>query len=127
MANHGYNPMVAIQMALSGQLYAQAGEWLQLGKTTPLRYGLSDAQPRMLASLPVGEMSVGASVQNPLPSISRHNAGGGRMTGAGAVADGGLTGSSAICCSASIARPEVLRPRFAAGLPSPGAVSAASA
>jgi transposase len=26
MANHGYNPLVAIQMALSGQLYAEGGE-----------------------------------------------------------------------------------------------------
>jgi hypothetical protein len=26
MANHGYNPLVAIQMALSGQLYAERGE-----------------------------------------------------------------------------------------------------
>jgi hypothetical protein len=26
MANHGYNPLVAIQMALSGQLYAETGE-----------------------------------------------------------------------------------------------------
>jgi len=26
MANRGYNPLVAIQMALSGQLYADGGE-----------------------------------------------------------------------------------------------------
>jgi len=26
MANRGYNPLVAIQLALSGQLYAQTGE-----------------------------------------------------------------------------------------------------
>ena len=26
MANQGYNPLVAIQMALSGQLYAESGE-----------------------------------------------------------------------------------------------------
>lgn len=26
MANHGYNPLVAIQIALSGQLYAEGGE-----------------------------------------------------------------------------------------------------
>ena len=26
MANRGYNPLVAIQMALSGQLYANSGE-----------------------------------------------------------------------------------------------------
>jgi hypothetical protein len=26
MANRGYNPLVAIQMALSGQLYAERGE-----------------------------------------------------------------------------------------------------
>ncbi len=26
MANRGYNPLVAIQMALSGQIYAEAGE-----------------------------------------------------------------------------------------------------
>ena len=26
MANRGHNPLVAIQLALSGQLYAQAGE-----------------------------------------------------------------------------------------------------
>jgi hypothetical protein len=26
MANRGYNPLVAIQMALSGQLYAPPGE-----------------------------------------------------------------------------------------------------
>jgi len=26
MANKGYNPLVAIQMALSGQIYAQQGE-----------------------------------------------------------------------------------------------------
>ncbi len=26
MANRGYNPLVAIQMALSGQLYAEGGE-----------------------------------------------------------------------------------------------------
>jgi transposase len=26
MANRGYNPLVAIQMALSGQIYAEGGE-----------------------------------------------------------------------------------------------------
>jgi len=26
MANQGYNPLVAIQMALSGEIYAQGGE-----------------------------------------------------------------------------------------------------
>lgn len=26
MANRGYNPLVAIQLALSGQLYAETGE-----------------------------------------------------------------------------------------------------
>jgi transposase len=26
MANQGYNPLVAIQMALSGQIYAETGE-----------------------------------------------------------------------------------------------------
>jgi len=29
MANHGYNPLVTIQMALSGKLYARTGEKLQ--------------------------------------------------------------------------------------------------
>jgi len=28
MANRGYNPLVAIQMGLSGQIYATTGEWL---------------------------------------------------------------------------------------------------
>jgi hypothetical protein len=26
MANSGYNPLIAVQMALSGQLYAEPGE-----------------------------------------------------------------------------------------------------
>lgn len=30
MVNRGYNPLVAIQMALSGQIYAETGDWLRL-------------------------------------------------------------------------------------------------
>ena len=33
MANRGYNPLVAIQMALSGQLYAEGGCVVTLGST----------------------------------------------------------------------------------------------
>lgn len=33
MTNTQYNPLIAVQMALSGQLHAEPGEWLQNGKT----------------------------------------------------------------------------------------------
>lgn len=48
MTYRGYNPLVAIQMALSGQIYAQTGEWLHqmlIGLAVHGRGGDADFQP----------------------------------------------------------------------------------
>ena len=43
MAYRGYNPLVAIQMALSGQIYAEGTEWLRRGNETTTHSG--EGQP----------------------------------------------------------------------------------
>jgi len=54
MANRGYNPLVAIQMALSGQLYAETGEslpFIRILDSSGCRSGPWHLAPRPVAHL----------------------------------------------------------------------------